>query len=249
RKEKTYKIITTVQEQSNSLSPYENCLFKHVLGIYHIQKEEFLTAINILKTIDSEVYKNREYYFELAFAYDRNDSFYLSNIYAEDALQYFIETNNYLKMIDAELLILILQSRDKQHKAEDRIEKYKKILNFCDVGNLTSRKAKIFHNIGYEYYELEEYHLAAKMYKQSMYDKPKESSKYLMSLDGYIKSCLKTNELSTKELLTLAQDGINVANKINDQLNIHLLRLDSFLIKHEEQRYLIIWSKKYYLIL
>src|SRR5699024_1724194 len=207
RKDKADKIITSVQRKSNQLSPYENCLLKHILGIYHIQKEEYLKAINILKSIDNEVYKNKEYYFELAFAYDRNDSFYLSNVYAGKALQHFIDTSNYLRVIDTELLILILQSRDKYHSAEDRIEKYKSILNFCDAGNLTSRKAKIYHNLGQEYLELGKYHVASDMYEKSMDYKPKGSSKYLTSLDGYIKSCLRTNEFSIKKLLALAQEG------------------------------------------
>ncbi|WP_218276385.1 hypothetical protein, partial [Pseudomonas sp. FW305-BF6] len=80
---------------------------------YYIQinasssNEDHQKAIQILKKINIDEYRNEEYYYHLGIAYHYGKSKILAYKYTELALAYFKRTNNYLLVISAETVMLL----------------------------------------------------------------------------------------------------------------------------------------------
>lgn len=233
--DESYQIITELQKNEHKLSSYESNLLKHVLGIYYLAKHENLKAIHFLKSIQETEYNNKEYYYHLAVAYHSHELPVMSYFYAEKALQFFKENNNYLRAIDTEMLMLI-QIKDDDNFNET-IKGFESLIQSCDLCSSPERKARVCHNLAYEYFRRKKYDLSSQYYYQSMKLKDHESSKYLLSLEGYISSSFYGNLLSQNELLHLAREGLETAVKKNETLYIHLFNLQILLIENKEHEY------------
>jgi len=233
--DESYQIITDIQKNEQKLSSYESSLLKHVLGIYYLAKHENLKAIQVLKSIQESEYNNKEYYYHLAAAYHSLELPVMSYFYAEKALQFFKEHNNYLRAIDTEMLMLI-QIKDDENFNET-IKGFESLIQSCDLCSSPERKARVCHNLAYEYFRRKKYDLSSKYYFQSMTLKDPDSSKYLLSLEGYIRSSFYGNLLSQNELLHLVEEGLEKAVHKNEILYIHLFNLQISLIENKEHEY------------
>ncbi|MBT2737380.1 helix-turn-helix transcriptional regulator [Bacillus sp. ISL-7] len=238
----TFKIIKKIQKIENKLTPYETNLLKHVLGIYYMAKQEYVTAIETLKTIQNENYNNPEYYYHLAMAYHTIQSPVLAYYYAEKSHQFFKDMNNYLRVIDAEM-IMIIQIDDAEVK-EEIINRFKKLMKSCELVNAPDRKAKVMHNLAYAYYRRKKYDQASMYFKESMSLKEKESPPYLLSLEGYLRSSFDGGLISKDNLIEKAENGLRVAINTNQLLYIHLFRLLLYLLKSKEEQYYQYLSNK-----
>jgi len=227
-------IIEELQKIEHKLTPYENNLLKHVLGMYNLEQKDFLKAIQILKEIQIEIYNNPEYYYHLSMAYTTIESPALAYFYAEKSHQFFKEINSYLRVIDAEM-VMIIQVKDVYDN--EIIKRFESLIHSCDLCNAPERKAKVIHNLAYELFRRGNYEQASQFYKESMSLKQKGSDTYLISLEGYIHSSFDGNLLSKAELLQLAEEGLETAIKENQLLYIHLFTLHSLLIQSNEQEY------------
>jgi len=228
-------IINEIQKIEHKLAPYDCNLLKHVLGIYYLSKHENLKAIQVLKSIQEEDYNNREYYYHLAVAYHSIESPVMAYFYAEKSRQFFKEINNYLRVIDAEML-MIIQVKDDGDLTET-ISRFENLIQSCDLCNALERKAKILHNLAYEYYRRKNYLQASRFYNESMKLKDNESGPYLLSLEGYIRSSFDGSLLPQNELLQLAKEGLETAIKNNQLLYINLFNLLCYLIQNKQQEY------------
>jgi transcriptional regulator with XRE-family HTH domain len=229
------KTIKKLQKIENKLTPYETNLLKHVMGIYYIAKQEYVKAIATLKTIQNEDYNNPEYYYHLAIAYHTIQSPVLAYYYAEKSHEFFKDMNNYLRVIDAEML-MIIQVEDDDGK-EEIIKRFKKLIKGCELLNTPERKAKVLHNLAAEYFRRKNYEQASRFYKQSMSLKDKESPVYLLSLEGFIRSSFDGNLITNDQLIQLAEHGLTIATRIKDLLYIHLFKLLLYLLKSKETEY------------
>ncbi|PEJ57611.1 transcriptional regulator [Bacillus sp. AFS002410] len=229
------KIIKKIQKLENELTDYESNLLKHVLGIYYLKCEDHIKAIQTLKQIQIEDYKNPEYYYHLAMAYHTIQSPVLAYYFAEKSHKYFKDINNYLRVIDAEMIMIIQVTENSDY--EEIITRFKSLIKSCDICNAPDRKAKLLHNLAYEYYRRKNYDQARLHYKQSMSLKDPESPNYLLSLEGYIHTSFKGELIPTNELIQLAEDGLIIAIRINQLLYIHLFRLILYLLKSKEKEY------------
>lgn len=233
--DEAYQIITEMQKNEFKLSTYEVNLLKHVLGIYYLAKHENLKAIQFLKSIQETEYNNKEYFYHLAVAYHSHELPVMSYFYAEKALQFFKENKSYLRSIDTEMLMLIQVKDDGSFN--ETIKGFENLIQSCDLCSSPERKARVCHNLAYEYFRRKKYDLASKYYYQSMTIKDHESSKYLLSLEGYIRSAFNGNLLSQNELIHLVKQGLETAIKNNELLYIHLFNLQSLLIENKEDDY------------
>ncbi|TDL74703.1 XRE family transcriptional regulator [Rhodococcus qingshengii] len=229
------KTIKKLQKIENKLTPYETNLLKHVLGIYYLAKQEYVKAIETLKTIQNENYNNPEYYYHLAIAYHTIQSPVLAYYYAEKSHQFFQDMNNYLRVIDAEML-MIIQVEDDDGK-EEIIQRFKKLIKSCELLNAPERKAKVLHNLAAEYFRRKNYEQASRFYKQSMSLKDQESPVYLLSLEGFIRSSFDGNLINNDQLIQLAEHGLTIATRIKELLYIHLFKLLLYLLKSKEKEY------------
>jgi len=235
RAHEAIKIIQQIQKIENKLTPYESNLLKHVLGIYYLEKQDFLKAIQILKEIQNEIYNNSEYYYHLAIAYCTIQSPVLTYYYAEKSHQFFKDMNNYLRVIDAEMLMIIQVEDDDGN--EEIINRYKKLIKSCELCNAPDRKAKVLHNLAAEYFRRKNYEQASEFYKQSISLKNPESPVYLLSLEGFIRSSFEGDLIANDELIQLAEDGLMIAIRIKQLLYIHLFKLLIYLLKFKEKEY------------
>ncbi|ODG90498.1 MULTISPECIES: helix-turn-helix transcriptional regulator [Bacillaceae] len=230
-----FKIIKKLQKKEDKLAPYERNLLKHILGIYSLAKQEYGKVIQILKSIDNTVYKNPEFYYHLASAYHTLNAPVLAYYYAEKSHQFFKQINNYLRVIDAEMLMIIQIQGDTLD--EEIISRFKNLIRSCELCNAPDRKAKVLHNLAYEFYRGKNYKEARKYYKDSMLLKNSESLSYLLSLEGYIRSSFEDGYSNLDELINDAETGLFIAKKNNYILYIHLFKLLLYLLKSKEKEY------------
>jgi transcriptional regulator with XRE-family HTH domain len=230
-----FNIIHGIQKNEHKLSSYEASLLKHVLGIYYLAKHENLHAIHTLKSIDESDYNNKEYTYHLAAAYHSIESPVMAYYYADKSRQFFKEINHYLRVIDAEMLMLIQVKDDGEFK--ETIQRFQNLIKSCELCHSPVRKARVLHNLAFEYFRRNNFELASKYYKESMSLKDNDSNPYLLSLDGYIRSSLNGSILTREELSKLAKDGLETAIKKNERLFIILFNLLSFLIDEKEKEY------------
>jgi HTH-type transcriptional regulator, quorum sensing regulator NprR len=233
--QEAFKIIKEIQKTDTKLTLFESNLLKHVLGIYYLVINNYQNAIHTLKEIQTEIYNNPEYYYHLAMAYHTIQSPVLAYFYAEKARQFFKEKNIYPRVIDAEMIMLI-QAQDDSYN-DEIIKRFENLLISCDLCYAPERKAKVSHNLGYEYFRIRKFEQASRYYYESMMLKDKESSSYLLSLEGYIRSSYEGDLLPDGLLLQLVLDGAAIAKKKKLLLFIHLFKLLTYLIKSKELEY------------
>ncbi|WP_163103535.1 helix-turn-helix domain-containing protein [Peribacillus alkalitolerans] len=233
--EDAFKIICEIQKNESKLSSYEDNLLKHVLGIYYLAKHENFKAVQALKSINETEYNNKEFTYHLAVAYHSIQSPVMTFFYADKARQFFKEINNYLRVIDAEMLMVIQVKDDGEFK--ETIQRFENLIKSCELCNSPVRKAKVLHNLAYEYFRRNNFELASKYYKESMSIKDNNSSPYLLSLEGYIRSSFNGSILPQEELLQLAKEGLETASEKNERLFINLFNLLCYLIQDQEQEY------------
>ncbi|PGS49713.1 helix-turn-helix domain-containing protein [Bacillus sp. AFS041924] len=185
-------IIKKIQKIEHKLSPYEVNMLKHILGIQFLTNKDYLKAIQLLTSIQNDVYKNPEYFYHLAVAYNEIDSSILAYYYAEKAQQYFQQMNNYPRAIDAELLMII---QIKDAVGDEIINRYKNLINSCNLCNSPDRKSKIYYYLAYEYFRRKNYDLAKKYYSESMIlnEANPQSLQYILSLEGYVRSSFESD--------------------------------------------------------
>ena len=236
------KMIKKIQKKEYELSDFESNLLKHVQGIYYLSNQDFNMAIQTLKQIQIEDYHNPEYYYHLAIAYHTINSPVLAYYYAEKSHKFFKEINNYLRVIDAEMIMIIQVTEDGNH--EETINRFKNLIKSCELCNAPDRKAKVLHNLAYEYYRRKNYVLAIGYYRESMALKNHESATYLLSFESYIRCAFDGNLMPTDVLIKLAEDGLVVAIRLNELLYIHLFRLTIYLLKSKCKEYHQYLAKK-----
>lgn len=227
---KANEILSMIKTKQDSLSPYEHNLLLHVRGIYYYSTRKFDCCIQALKQIDDE-YPNAEYYFHLATAYHSIHSNTFAYYYGQRALQYFQKTLNILRVIDSEILILIQLNAKEPFDMEQTKQQYNKLLRVCESVNSMERAHKIHNNLGFEYFRRKRYKESKVAYERAL-DLTTEktpASSYLVTLSGYILSCIKGSLLPEEELIHLANSGLKKAREHQDPtfvfFEIYLLTL------------------------
>lgn len=231
------EIIEEIQKVESKLTPYEKNLLKHVIGIYYLSKHDYLNALKYLKEIQDEIYNNPEYYYHLAHAYHTIESPVMAYFYADKSRQFFKQINSYLRVIDAEMIMIIQVKDDEIIDSSETIKKFESLIQSSDLCNAPDRKAKLLHNLAYEYFRRNEFKLASKYYKESMSLKNNQSGPYLLSLEGYIRSSYEGNLQKRSDLLQLAEEGLQIASENNHLLYIKLFTLLTLFIQSKEQEY------------
>ncbi|KPL58676.1 helix-turn-helix domain-containing protein [Rossellomorea vietnamensis] len=228
---KAKEILNIIENKQDSLSPFEHNLFLHVRGIYYYSMRKFDCCIQALKQIDDE-YPNAEYYFHLATAYHSIHSNTFAYYYGQRALQFFQKSLNILRVIDSEILILIQLNAKEPFDMEQTKQQYDKLLKVCESVNSMERAHKIHNNLGFEYFRRKRYEESKESYERALEltTEKTPASSYLVTLSGYILSCMKGCLLPKSELIQLASKGLKLAEENQDPtyafFEIYLLTLN-----------------------
>ncbi|CRK80822.1 helix-turn-helix domain-containing protein [Neobacillus massiliamazoniensis] len=216
--EQAKKLILPIQKNQSKLPLYEINLLKHVLGIYYILKKDYFQAIDVLKTINTDHYHNLEYYYNLAFAYHSIDSKILAYYYAEKVLEYFKSMNNFVRVIDTETVMLVQIGDNEYLNFQDTIAKYESLIQTCETFHFHDKKAKLLHNWAYNHYRRGELIEAQQIYYKAMQSWEKNSSFFLLSFSGYIRSSNEGDLLEKNKLMKLVDEGMSLAKHSNEPL-------------------------------
>ena len=219
--QKAKELLNMLANKKDTFSPYELNLLLHVKGIYHYSTRKFHSCIQALKEIDDE-YPNAEYYYHLATAYHSVHSNTFAYYYGQRALQYFQKTLNILRVIDSEILILIQLNAKEPFDMEQTKQQYDKLLRVCESVNSKERAHKIHNNLGFEYFRRKRYSESKGSYEKALALTTEKTvaSSYLVTLSGYILSCMKGNLLPKVELDHLANKGLKMARAHQDPTHV-----------------------------
>ncbi|ART77544.1 helix-turn-helix domain-containing protein [Sutcliffiella horikoshii] len=226
-------ITKNIQKAHRKLPPYESNLLKHILGMYYLANKDMIKAVNILRSINSDDYNNPEYYLTLSTAYLAVNSKIMAYYYAELSLQFFIKTNNYLRSIDAEMIMLITREGEGQCDFQKIVEQYEALIQTCDLCHAHDKKAKVLHNLAEEHYCRKDYKASSRLFHKSMLLKEKKSAEYLISLEAFIRCCFEGSILSKDKLEKLGNEGLVIAREINQGL--HTINLQLLLLRINNQ--------------
>ncbi|MFB7142875.1 hypothetical protein ACFCYN_25105, partial [Gottfriedia sp. NPDC056225] len=222
--------------RSKYLSAFEENLHLHNKAIYQTKfQSNFMRAISLMKKINTNEYHNKEYYYDLAYAYHSTNSRVFAYYYANKALQFFNENRCFSRVIEAEILMLIqLEVNDIDNTSE---EDYHRLIEMSLEYGLHYQLNLLYHNFAYYNLRKKHYLKASEYYQKSLQLRNKETKFYLGSLEGYINTMTKGNLLPTKDLLLLVEEGLLLAEKNDAQLYIHIFKLHQYTLLNLEYEY------------
>ncbi len=161
----------------------------------------------------------------------------MSYYYADKALGYFKKTNNYLGSIKAESLMLLQLSRDMHMDFHDLAERYENLIQDCESLGFLDQKGMLLNNVGYEYYNREDYALARNYFKEALTLTEKGSATYLSRFCNYTDACLEGRLCHDKQLEKQIQTGLQLSKNLHSTLYLKLFKLFSLQVKHCDGEY------------
>ncbi|MEH6991677.1 helix-turn-helix transcriptional regulator [Neobacillus drentensis] len=239
----TYAILMRVQNDYPNLPAYEKNLYRHVWGIYYLfdnrnsKTESYQKAITILKEIDRNEYGNLEYYYHLAAAYQWMNSYVLAYSYAEKALWYYKEIDNFLGAIMAESIMLISIGSDIENNFQEVEAAYHRLIHNSELLNKPDKKTMLLNNLGYKYYRRKEYEKAKNCFKESLRLVTKPSGLYLQRWYNYLKCCFEGKLMRDGELLKHAREGLSMAKKLDTTVYKIVFKLLIYRIEENYEQY------------
>ncbi|WP_299739244.1 helix-turn-helix domain-containing protein [Rossellomorea sp. y25] len=223
-------------EKEMNLSSLDANLLLHSKAIYLMQfKRDYQLAMVLLRQIDESSYPYHEYYYHLALNHHFLRQHIYAYKYASRSLEYFMKTNNFVRIIDAKMLILVLLEYD--HLNEDKGEVYRSMLEMTETLGLHDQHSFILHNYAYHQLAHHRYGEAMELYKRSMRLKDPQSSVYLESLEGYVHAASKSGKKSVRILLEQVEAGLGLAEELQDERHVHLFKLHRFRILDQPDDY------------
>ncbi|WGG45284.1 helix-turn-helix transcriptional regulator [Rossellomorea sp. DA94] len=224
-----------------NLPAFETNLFYHVQGIININRnsdENQQKAINALQKINMNDYQNLEYYYHVSIAYHCVGNRVMAYFYAEKALGYFKETNNYLGSIKAESLMLLQLSGDQHMDAHHLAERYQNLIEDCDSLGFLEQKGMLLNNLGYEYYNRGDFSRASRSFKEALKLAEKGSLTYLRRLCNYTDACMEGKLCTDKQLEKHIHLGLQLSKSSKSTLFLKLFELFSLQLKHLRDEYM-----------
>ena len=180
---------------------YDFQLYYHIKGMYELEKGNPQTAIEFLEKIDRDIYSNPESYYYMAVGYHDLKQHDKSLHYSQLALNYFKETFNFTRCIDAATIQLSAEGRSEGMSLASLVEKYDELIQHCDNLHDHRRKAILHLNLGNLYRDVmddrkarDTFQIAYGLLKHEPY-----TEEYVHSLFGYIDSSIHVDDYANKE--------------------------------------------------
>jgi HTH-type transcriptional regulator, quorum sensing regulator NprR len=217
--EKGKQILLDCQTVWNQLDRYEKHLLEHTWGIYFLSFGKSKEAIAHLKNINPMEYNNHEFYYHLASASHLIRAKVKAYHYGNLALSYFRKTNNFKKILDTEILMLVQMGHNDIYHFEDTVQKYHSLIRSCRVYQEDVKEVNLWHNLGIEYSSKGCYKEAVDAFKKVL-EMCKTKSYPQLELGarrGYVHNSLLLNMYNKAELKTHILAGIVLATKLKNE--------------------------------
>ncbi|PGS54461.1 helix-turn-helix domain-containing protein [Bacillus sp. AFS041924] len=240
---KTYSILQSVKKIYQNLPPFEKNLQLHVWGIYYIETNEISLekdtrqAINILKEIDIDKYRNDEYYYHIARANHLIQNKTMAYAQAEKALRHFKDTKNFKMALETEAFMLAQIHNDKNTDIKQIEESYYNLIQECDLLNAVEIKEILLGNLSFVYWRRKDYIKAQRLCIEALNLVEKPSAPYLKTLRNYLILCQDGKLIKKTEALRMAHKGRSVAKQMNNMLYQILFKIITFRIEDKKKQY------------
>ncbi|MGF3105233.1 helix-turn-helix domain-containing protein [Rossellomorea sp. DUT-2] len=180
---------------------YDFQLYYHIKGMYELAKGNPQTALKYLERIDRDIYANPEAYYYMSVGYHDLGQHDNSLQYSELALNYFKETFNFTRCIDAATIQLVAEGKSEESSLASLEEKYDELIQHCDNLHDHRRKAVLHLNLGNLYRDVFDDKKARDAFQMAYGLLKHESDKemYAKSLLGYIDSSMDVDGSANNE--------------------------------------------------
>jgi HTH-type transcriptional regulator, quorum sensing regulator NprR len=180
---------------------YDFQLYYHIKGMYELELRNPHQAIQSLEKIDRDIYSNPESYYHMSVAYHDLGQYDNSLRYGQLALNYFKETFNFTRCIDAATIQLAAEARREEWNLVSLVEKYDELIQHCDNLHDHRRKAILLLNLGNFYRDVMNDRKARDAFQVAYGLLKHESDKemYVKSLFGYIDCSMNVDGSANKE--------------------------------------------------
>jgi HTH-type transcriptional regulator, quorum sensing regulator NprR len=219
---------------------YDFQLYYHIKGMYELAKGNPQTAIKYLEKIDRDIYSNPESYYHMSVGYHDLGQHDKSLRYSQLALNYFKETFNFTRCVDAATIQLVAEGRSEGKILASLVEKYDELIQHCDNLHDHRRKAVLHLNLGNLYREVmddkkarDAFHIAYGLLKHDSYNEM-----YVNSLFGYIDSSMNVDGSANKEkYASLIEEGQASVKDENSYMETFFTMLEIRVQEGEEAHY------------
>ncbi|MGM0865502.1 MAG: helix-turn-helix domain-containing protein [Bacillota bacterium] len=219
---------------------YDFQLYYHIKGMYELAKGNPQTAIKYLEKIDRDIYSNPESYYHMSVGYHDFGQHDKSLRYSQLALNYFKETFNFTRCVDAATIQLVAEGRSEGKILASLVEKYDELIQHCDNLHDHRRKAVLHLNLGNLYREVmddkkarDAFHIAYGLLKHDSYNEM-----YVNSLFGYIDSSINVDGSANKEkYASLIEEGQASVKDENSYMETFFTMLEIRVQEGEEAHY------------
>ncbi|WP_201714146.1 helix-turn-helix transcriptional regulator [Rossellomorea arthrocnemi] len=180
---------------------YDFQLYYHIRGMYELEIGNPQKAIVSLEKIDRDIYSNPESYYHMSVAYHDLGQHDKSFTNSQLALNYFKETFNFTRCIDAATIQLAAEARREEWNLVSLVEKYDELIQHCDNLHDHRRKAILLLNLGNLYRDVMNDRKARDAFQVAYGLLKHEADKemYVKSLFGYIDCSMNVDDSANNE--------------------------------------------------
>jgi HTH-type transcriptional regulator, quorum sensing regulator NprR len=217
--DKGKEILLDCQSVWNQLDRYEKHLLEHTWGIYYLSFGKSKEAIGHLKNINPMEYNNHEFYYHLAGASHLIRAKVKAYHYGNLALSYFRKTNNFKKILDTEILMLVQMGYNDIYHFEDTVQKYHSLIRSCRIYQEDVKEVNLWHNLGIEYSSKGCYKEAVYAFKKvlEMCKTKPHPQLELGARRGYVHNSLLSSVYNEAELKDHILAGIRLATILKNE--------------------------------
>jgi HTH-type transcriptional regulator, quorum sensing regulator NprR len=167
---KAHFYMTNLMDNKEHLSTEQKLMFQYFRGVHLCIDQQYEKGLSFLlaveKTLVKQGIKYGNLYFHLAMAYSFLQNSIMAVYYAQTALKLYDETTNYLRSLDCKMILGINYARTKNFHAAEK--EYRQILDLATTLQMDDILARVYHNLGFMYFEKKWYQEAEKMFKESI---------------------------------------------------------------------------------
>ncbi|MFS1518673.1 tetratricopeptide repeat protein [Bacillus sp. SCS-151] len=223
-----------LSKQKNKLSNDEKILFMLCTSIYLLMKNKLQRSLDLLISVEKLSGHNPpielNYYFSLL--YGRLNKFSLSMLYGNKALLEFQNSNNYLRVIDTQMILAI--DLKQVGAMNESLDLFLKAGEMTDLVQDINRIAKIFHNIGDLYYWNNNYEEASYYFTKSIENKEYGTEDYIKTLSGLAEVHMLLGE--KEKAKDLVVQTLKLSQQKNLSVNVTLFTIYSIQLENNFQK-------------
>jgi tetratricopeptide (TPR) repeat protein len=157
--------------------------------------------------------------------------------YGSLALSFFQKTNNFKRILDTELIMVIQMEGNDIYQFDDTIHKYHSLIKSCRSYKEEAKEMNLWHNLGVQYSAKGFYHEAKESYQKvmDMCEKIPHPNLKLGALRGYIHCSLLSGTYDKEELQTYLNTGSTLAQQMNNKTYLYVFEILQLLMQSKEK--------------